>query len=384
MSSRKLKVFLCHSSGDKPAVRDLYQKLCTDGFEPWLDEEDLLPGQKWEQEISKAVRAADAILVCLSHDSINKAGYVQKEIKVALDVADEKPEGTIFLIPVKLEACNLPSRLEKWQAVNLYEERGYEKLLRALQACAESLGIIVSLAQGSTSQKKDESQNVWCNSIGMEFVLIPAGEFLMGAGNGFDFEKPVHQVRLTKSFYMGKCPVTQGQWKAIMENNPSRFQGDLDRPVETVSWTDAQEFLRRLGKQDGKLYRLPTEVEWEYAARAGSTGMYCFGNDPNLLSQYAWYKENSGGTTHPVGQLKPNAWGLYDMHGNVWEWAQDWYDESYYHKSPTDDPQGPETGESRVLRGGSWDNGARYLRVSCRRWDDPGDRDDDLGFRCAW
>ncbi len=129
MSSRKLKVFLCHSSGDKPAVRALYQRLRADDIEPWLDEENLLPGQEWEQEIPRVVRTADAILVCLSHSSINKEGYIQKEIKDALDVADEKPYGVIFLIPAKLEKCELPDRLKRRQAVNLYEEGGYDKLL---------------------------------------------------------------------------------------------------------------------------------------------------------------------------------------------------------------------------------------------------------------
>src|SRR5262249_59012291 len=130
-----------HSVGDKPAVRTLYQRLCVDDIEPWLDEEDLLPGQKWEQEIPKAVRAADAILVCLSRGSITKEGYVQKEMLYALDAANEKPEGTIFLIPVRLEDCEIPDRLKPWHVASLFEERGYERLLRALRARANALGL---------------------------------------------------------------------------------------------------------------------------------------------------------------------------------------------------------------------------------------------------
>ena len=136
-----LKIFLCHSSGDKPLVRELYRRLRQDGYQPWLDEEDLIPGQDWQIEIPKAVKNSQAVLVCLSNSSITKEGYVQKEIKFALDAADEKPEGVIFLIPVKLEPCEVPRRLSQWQWVNLYEEGGYERLLKALRLRAESLGI---------------------------------------------------------------------------------------------------------------------------------------------------------------------------------------------------------------------------------------------------
>lgn len=148
--NQSLKVFLCHSSGDKPAVRSLYQRLQADGLQPWLDEEDLLPGQDWDREIRKAVRAADVVLVCLSKSSISKAGYVQKEIKHALDIADEQSEDTIFLIPVKLEECDVPDRLSRWHWVNLFEERGYARLIRGLQARANALGkVLQSAADGS-------------------------------------------------------------------------------------------------------------------------------------------------------------------------------------------------------------------------------------------
>lgn len=133
---RSLKVFLCHSTGDKPKVRALYQRLCNDGIEPWLDEKNLLPGQDWAKEIPKAVRASDVVVVCLSRGSITKDGYVQKEIKFALDKADEKPEDTIFIIPLRLEECDVPDRLSRWQWVDLYKESGYDRLMRAFQALA--------------------------------------------------------------------------------------------------------------------------------------------------------------------------------------------------------------------------------------------------------
>lgn len=138
---RSLRVFLCHSSGDKPAVRDLYHRLQNDGIKPWLDEEDLLPGQDWQQEIPKAVRASDIVIVCLSRAAITKAGYVQKEIKYALDVADEQPESTIFIIPLRLEECDVPERLSRWQWVNLFEKTGYARLIRSLRLQADLLGV---------------------------------------------------------------------------------------------------------------------------------------------------------------------------------------------------------------------------------------------------
>ena len=180
--------------------------------------------------------------------------------------------------------------------------------------------------------------------VNLEMVMIPAGEFPMGspeldkdaAGN----EKPQHWVRITKPFYFGKFLVTQEQWEAVMGNNPSHFKG-LRNPVENVSWDDCQKFLDKLnGKVGGGKFQLPSESQWEYACRAGSKTWYCFGDDRSGLGEYAWYGENSDGKTHPVGEKKPNAWGLYDVHGNVYEWCQDWYDGGYYAKSPMDDPTG--------------------------------------------
>ncbi len=166
-----------------------------------------------------------------------------------------------------------------------------------------------------------------------------------------------------------------------MGKNPSNFQGET-RPVEQVSWNDVQEFLRKLNQQAEKeIYRLPTEAEWEYAARAGTETMFSFGDDAERLGDYAWYSGNSGSETHPVRGRTPNAWGLYDMHGNVWEWCQDWYDSEYYAKSPRDNPQGPFSGSSRVLRGGSWDGYTDDCRSALRVGLDPGFRDTDGGFR---
>ena len=225
--------------------------------------------------------------------------------------------------------------------------------------------------------------------VKLEMVLIPAGEFLMGSPDSDKVadsdEKPQHRVRITKPFYLGKYLVTQQQWEAVMGSNPSEFKGPKN-PVEEVSWDDCQQYLDKLNKRQGNpasKFVLPTEAQWEYACRAGSKTRYCFGDDEKQLGEYAWYGANSGDKTHPVGEKKPNAWGLYDMHGNVWEWCQDWYDGGYYAKSPTDDPTGPATGSDRVDRGGSWFNPAWGCRSAGRNGYGPGFRDYFLGLRVS-
>jgi formylglycine-generating enzyme required for sulfatase activity len=212
--------------------------------------------------------------------------------------------------------------------------------------------------------------------IESDFVRIAAGKFMMGSTNGESDEQPVHRVRISRDFEMGKHEVTQAQWEAVMGNNPSNFKGP-DLPVETVSWDDVQEFINKLNQSDNKYqYRLPAEAEWEYAARAGSTGDYA-----GDLDAMAWYYDNSDSKTHPVGQKQANAWGLYDMHGNVWEWVQDWYDSDYYAQSPGADPRGPSSGSFRVLRGGGWGDDARYCRSAFRGSFSPDSRFVFLGLR---
>jgi formylglycine-generating enzyme required for sulfatase activity len=231
-------------------------------------------------------------------------------------------------------------------------------------------GFISSLEKHRSRPKKNASAGTanesFTNSIGMEFVLIPAGSFTMGADKNFedadDDETPPHRVTISKPFYLGKYEVTQTQWEAVMRDNPSRFKGP-NNPVEQVSWKDAQVFIKRLNEKEGHdRYRLPSEAEWEYTARAGTTGPYSFGDNAGLLGRYAWYIKNSGDKTHPVGQKKPNAWGLHDMYGNVWEWVQDWYGESYYRSSPSMDPAGPSSGSGRVVRGAGDGRPGRHAR----------------------
>ena len=217
------------------------------------------------------------------------------------------------------------------------------------------------------------------NSIGMAFRLIPAGEFLMGSPEN------QHPVRITRSLYLGVYEVTQEAYEQVMGVNPSSFKGP-QRPVENVSWDDAMEFCRRLSespteKAAGRTYRLPTEAEWEYACRAGSTTRYAYGDDVSVLGDHGWFDANSSSTTHAVGEKRPNAWGLYDMHGNVWEWCADWYGE--YTNTPLDDPAGQITGSYRVHRGGCWFSSASFCQSASRDRYQPNDRSNCLGFRVA-
>jgi formylglycine-generating enzyme required for sulfatase activity len=235
----------------------------------------------------------------------------------------------------------------------------------------------LSLARVPTAARPGESPRVGpcSNSLGMEFVLVAAGTYSMGVQGAHQGR----QVTISQPFYLGKYPVTQVQWLAIMGTNPSRFPGE-DHPVESVSWDDVQEFIRLLNAREGSgTYRLPTEAEWEYAARAGATTAYCCGNDARRLDAYAWYAANARGTTHSVGQRQPNAWGLHDMHGNVWEWVQDWY--GTYSAAPARDPQGPSTGSHRVRRGGSWHSDAHECSAVYRSIIKAGDCYSTLGFR---
>jgi formylglycine-generating enzyme required for sulfatase activity len=229
-------------------------------------------------------------------------------------------------------------------------------------------------------KKPPSAQKTITNTIGMKFVLIPAGSFTMGSqlspeevakryGGEVKYykdEQPPHPVKITKKFYLQTTETTQAHWKRIMGNNPSRMKecGE-DCPVEFVSWDMVQQFIEKLNLMEGiNKYRLPTEAEWEYACRAGTTSVFSFGNKADKLGEYAWYSDNSGGGTHPVGKKMPNAWGLYDMHGNVWEWCQDWFGD--YPSNSVVDPKGPAKGKHRVLRGGSWYRDAWNLRSAFR------------------
>jgi formylglycine-generating enzyme required for sulfatase activity len=222
--------------------------------------------------------------------------------------------------------------------------------------------------------------------INIDMVFVEGGCFDMGCTSEQtdcdDDEKPVHRV-CVDDFYISRTEVTQKQWREVMENNPSRFNGCDNCPVENVSWNDVQEFIKKLNQKTNGNFRLPTEAEWEYAARGGNKSRgyeYAGSND---ISRVAWYGSNSGSKTHPVGTKQANELGLYDMSGNVWEWCSDWYDGGYYNNSPQHNPQGPSSGSYRVCRGGSWDSYARGCRGAYRGRNWPALHSSGRGFRLS-
>jgi len=559
--NRPLRVFLCHSSNDKLIVRDLYRSLDVEGWiDAWLDSEKLYPGQDWNFEIEKAVEEADIILVCLTNNSVNKEGYVQRELRIVLDLADYKPEGTLFIIPIRLEECTPPRRLRTWQYADYFpesdRERAYQRLLVSLKMRAMRLGISTvnpteeqarieaekikqkeakerasreaeDLAHKKAeeqlrleteeikrkqvedqvrkekeaqarraaderarfikeqqekqdaelrSQKESEAlaakakineaqkvieekpkqvreskppekklnnetplelQYYWLeklraektkpfwttlpgiltvlatlliivvilfrnkfpslpihqvsNKDGMTLLYVPAGEFTMGSDNGNADEKPVHQVNLdafwidltevTNSMYAkcvkdGKCDPPSSTKSYTHDNYYGNSQFD-NYPVIYVSWDNAKAYCTWADR------RLPTEAEWEKAARGTNANVYPWGNNApnsNLLNY-----NNVVGDTTAVGKY-PNGkslYGAYDMAGNVWEWVADWYSDTYYIGSPSSNPLGPDSGQDRVLRGGSWNHDYDFVRSADRNGYSPTITDSHFGFRCS-
>ena len=249
------------------------------------------------------------------------------------------------------------------------------------------IGILLCLAAGGVPAGPVQAQEkTFTNSLGLEFVLIPAGQFTNTWTSRNDAGEDVRNqlvVTISRPFYLGKYEVTQEQWRTLMGGNPSGFKGRAN-PVDQVSWEDAQAFIGKLNLKEGSQgYRLPTEAEWEHAARAGRDTAWFFGDDPAALEAYAWFEKNSKGATQPVGKKKPNPWGLYDIYGNVAEWVEDWYEK--YQSGEVTDPTGPDSGSSRIRRGGSWASEAEECQSSWREGrNSPDTKGVDLGFRLAY
>jgi formylglycine-generating enzyme required for sulfatase activity len=260
--------------------------------------------------------------------------------------------------------------------------------------CKGVIAVSLWLGVGASISSAQPPKEI-TNSIGMKLVLIPKGTFMMGSPEseqGRKQDETKHEVTISKDYYLGVYEVTQAQYEKVIGKNPSRFQGAIvgnenaDLPVDNVSWDDAVEFCKKLSelpeeKKAGRVYRLPTEAQWEYACRAGSKTAYSFDDEEGLLPEHGWFNRNSSNRTHTVGLLEPNAWGLYDMHGNVWECCSDWYEE--YPKGAVSDPTGPKEGSLRVFRGGSWDVVAADCQSAFRCRLDPSIRLDSVGFRLA-
>lgn len=383
-------IFLSYSSEDLERIQPLVTALEGKGWSVWWDRGKILPGADWEKAILEALEAARCVVVAWSVRSV-KSEWVQREAERGM------ARGVLF--PVFIEHVKPPETFSRIHGARLMSWRGeaaYADFQALVKSLREAIGrpqekgkapmppiVPVPSPQEQENEKPYQALTERLPGGGtLELVSLPGGEFIMG-GDQWEYEKPRHRVRVSP-FAIGKYQVTQAQWKAVMGNNPSRFKDDA-LPVEQVSWEEAKEFCQKVSRATGNEYRLPTEAEWEYAARAGSTGKYCFGDDERLLGDYAWYEKNSDQKTHSVGQKKPNAWGLYDMHGNVWEWCSDWFGEDYYKELEKEgvaiDPRGPSTGSYRVRRGGGWNDYAVNCRSAYRGIWAPGNRYGNLGFR---
>ena len=395
-----IQIFLAHAHEDKEAVLELYDSLKKAGYKPWLDKKDLIPGQNWRSVIPKAIKDSHFFIACLSNRSIAKRGYIHKEFRIALNQLASLPPGSIYFIPLRLDECEIPDLRQDEYGLNLrdiqwldyWEADGFDQLERAIayqygffnqeQYISDNTDLVdkviklIEEPELEIGQFKSFTEDLG-NGIELEMIAISGGKFMMGSpeGEGNDREKPQHEVAV-QPFYMGKYPITQVQYQQVMGKNPSNFKRDDQRPVERVSWDDAVEFCQRLSKQTGKEYRLPSEAEWEYACRAGTTTAYYFGE--NITEELVNYKRSK---TTFVGKYPSNAFGLYDMHGNVWEWCEDdWHED--YENAPNDGSAWLSCkSSSKVLRGGSWGFYSFNCRSAYRFGGTRGNRDINVGFR---
>jgi formylglycine-generating enzyme required for sulfatase activity len=418
-----LRIFLCHASDDKQRVRELSTRLREDGFEPWLDEEQILPGQDWELQVSAAVQASDVVVVCLSLASVGKVGYVQKELRLVLDAAQYQPEGRVFIIPVRLEDCTLPIRLRQWHYADLFTTGGYERLRSALNARAKGregasvlnptandravirqrapnrlfVGVaivLLLLATGVTcvigyrprhhasivskASTPVVTQNPEYEPPGM--VRIPGGRFLMGrSGSSHPESSPAHEVALP-AFYLDRIPVTNARFRGFLKTSlsaaPSSTSArDLDHddwPVTRISWDEADAYCLAQGK------RLPTEAEWEFAARGTDGRLYPWGEnfDPSAVNS----RETGLGHPEPAGTRQRNVspYGIMDMSGNVWQWCSDEYRSYPGGHTEFAIPIG-----AKAIRGGSYQSDRQFVTSVTRNLDLPSARSPAIGFRCA-
>ncbi|MGC1375431.1 MAG: SUMF1/EgtB/PvdO family nonheme iron enzyme [Anaerolineales bacterium] len=391
---RKLKVFLCHATQDKPVVRELYRRLALEGWiDPWLDEENLLPGQDWEYEIEKALDESDAICVCLSNTSVSKEGYLQRELRFVIDCALEKPEGAIYILPVRLEECQPPRKLRTYQFADYFppERRdwAYGRLRKSLELRATALGIAPA-PQPAAAPVADQPAPAgparpiqWAKptapaaspdrltlSNGMEFCRIPAGSFLMGSAaddkDAHDDEKPQHRVEIPYDYWLARYPVTNEAYNHYatarrIAHPVEDWEMKQNHPVHFVSLHDAMaycEWLNKLLKTElpaGLALRLPSEAEWEKAARGSDGRVFPWGNEfnqnkCNALNTVSVFIDSAT----PVSQYSPQGdspYGCADMSGNVWEWTHSLWKPYPYRAN--DGREDEKSSSLRVLRGGS-------------------------------
>lgn len=300
------------------------------------------------------------------------------EVRNEIDALERSLESEGLMPFLEMEKRHVAELLQQARTV-IPDYDGARKIyVEALKHYQEAVDRGRERKQFASEQEARDPINIG----GIDLVWVPPGHFYMGSDDGSVEEEPRHAVTLAHGFWMGMYPVTQGQWQAVMGNNPSGFKGEPELPVENVSWEDCQAFAKRLTSYGEGVFRLPTEAEWEYACRAGSTGDWCFGNDESQLVDYAWSHDVADGRTHPVGQKKPNAWGLYDMHGNVCEWCEDHRHQDYNGAPDRGQAWLDDSGDERITRGGSWCIITPECRSAYRGWfARPATKADFMGFR---
>jgi formylglycine-generating enzyme required for sulfatase activity len=408
-------IFVCYARDDQEFVLKLAANLKKRGVPIWLDQWDIPPGANWNRTIDEALYECAQFLIVLSPAAVD-SDEVEGEWVIAKK--EQKP-----ILPILHQQCRIPRQLQVLQHIDFTsrdpdDSTGLGQISRVLRvvepAPAEptrgkpkpeatkpspprlKVTRKKPVYEIAVSPEPEEAplERTFENSIDMKFVLIPAGIFMMGSPAEETERRDneiLHKVTITKPFYLQTTQVTQGQWKKVMGSNPSHFKkSGEDCPVDSVSWEDAQKFISKLNKMENmNKYRLPTEAEWEYACRAGTTTPFHTGDSistdqANYDGRYPMPGSPKGEyrkRTVKVDSFPPNAWGLYDMHGNVEEWCQDYYGD--YPKGKVKDPKGPSTGEYRVQRGGSWYLDSRFGRSATRDRDFPDFRYYNLGFRVA-
>jgi formylglycine-generating enzyme required for sulfatase activity len=416
-SHHPIKVFICHASEDKPAVRGLCQRLRDAGFAPWIDEQELLPGEDWDDRINAAVRSSDAVLVCLSRAAVSKAGYLQKEIRQALDVADEQPEGATFLIPVKLEPCEIPRRLARWQSGDISQEGGFDRLVTTLRerglqieggsapahrlpvrpfvppvpkspwrhaywVIAALVPVVAAALYWNSHRAPGPNHSPAAHLAPQDMVAIPGATFVMGRDRGGEPEEAPAHATTVSPFWIDRFPVTNGQYLAFVRSTnhraPPDWSGDSipagreNDPVTTVSWGDAEAFCEWRGR------RLPTEAEWEFAARGSDGRLYPWGEDfrPSAVNSF----ESGLGHVQPVDAHTQNvsAFGVREMSGNVWQWCRD--DFVLYPGSNARPAIPP---GAKAIRGGSFASDRHHVTTTTRNLEKPATQSSSIGFRCA-
>ena len=371
-------VFISYSHENRVVADGVCHYLEENGIRCWMAPRDIPVGRDYGDLIDEAICGCSAAVLVFSTPA-SLSPWVRGEINLAF--TEGKP-----ILPFRIDETQVKGAFRvmlnqmHWiDAFPQYADR-LPDLVSSLKGLLHQDEKVADKASVAPSVLKDVLFTVG-GVVKFKMVYVEGGTFMMGATaeqgvDAYKDEKPVHQVTLN-GYYIGETVVTQALWKAVMGNNPSHFKGD-DRPVENVTWDDTQDFLRKLSSRTGRTFRLPTEAEWEYAARGGKSRGYEYSGS-NDIDAVAWYDDNSNRQTHPVRQKRPNELGLYDMSGNVWEWCSDWYGD--YSGNAQTNPQGPSSGSNRVYRGGSWCNRARRCRVSDRGSGAPADRDYGLGFR---